>query len=288
MALRVLDEIALPGGNVNEDRIGATQFDQGAAAWVIDGATGLADRELVPEGPTDAAWLAEHLSRLLASIDPADRPPRAYFRGLIEELAGRYRAVVPAIDTVPPYALPSAAAMWLRHAGTRIELAWQGDCVAVVGLPDRALVFGAPDDPVWEDGINRVVEERLTRSPHLEQSLLTVLSPELRARRARLNQPDGYWMLGIDPRAADAMETAVLDLVASTPILLVSDGLWRLVQPFRQYDAAELLEAARHRGLEALMGELRALEAADAECRRVPRVKARDDASGMLLEIAPD
>ena len=65
-------------------------------------------------------------------------------------------------------------------------------------------------------------------------------------------------------------------------------GLWRLIDHFRVYDAAGFIAAATAKGLAALGAELHTLESADPECRRVPRVKPFDDASGLLLDISPE
>ena len=47
----------------------------------------------------------------------------------------------------------------------------------------------------------------------------------------------------------------------------------------------QLRRAARDVGLQALYDELRATEAADAECRRYPRLKPRDDATAVLASL---
>jgi hypothetical protein len=75
-------------------------------------------------------------------------------------------------------------------------------------------------------------------------SLLDALARPLRQRRSRLNQPDGYWMLGIDPRAAEHMAQYVVALDGPTTVLLASDGLWRLIDHFHVYDAAGLIAAS--------------------------------------------
>jgi hypothetical protein len=286
--MTVRDRLDLAGGAVNEDRTGFARFAHATCAWVIDGATGLADRECVPHGPTDAAWLADRLSCYLAANDPSRAEVPVYFAGVLTEIAADYAALVPIAVTLPPYALPSAAAIWVAAAENRLTVAWLGDCRAVVAQGHDITILGAPGESPWEDGINDVVRDRLTREPGPVGSLLDALAEPLRQRRSRLNQPDGYWMLGIDPRAAAQMEQRVVALDGSTTVLLASDGLWRLVDHFRVYDAPGLIAAASARGLAALGAELRRLEDADPECRRVPRVKPFDDASGLLLDLSTE
>lgn len=65
----------------------------------------------------------------------------------------------------------------------------------------------------------------------------------------------------------------------------LSGGYWRLVDHFRRYDAAGLLKASFERGPDALLDELRALEAADPDCLAFPRIKPMDDATALILRF---
>jgi hypothetical protein len=287
LSMTLRDRLDLAGGMVNEDRTGIARFADAASAWIIDGASGLAEREYIPHGPTDAAWLAERLSDGLAARDPSGLAAPLYFTEILTAIAAEYATHVPDATQLPPYALPSAAAIWTMLADNRLTVAWQGDCRAIIVREREVLVVNAGDQSPWEDGINEIVRDHVRDRPQLaSSSLLDALAVPLRERRSRLNQPGGYWMLGIDPRAAAHIEQHVVALSGAATILLASDGLWRLVDHFRVYDAPGLAAAAATKGLAALGAELRALEHADRECRRVPRVKPFDDASGLLLDIA--
>jgi hypothetical protein len=279
----IVQRASRASGAANEDIAGAARHGAVACAWVLDGATGIGRRNYVPDGPTDAAWLARALSDELGARDPAEQPPRGYCADVIGAVAERYRRLVPDHSGVPPYALPSAAGVWLRVAGDRLELAHQGDCVAVVEQGAEISVFGIVDQ-TGLDEIGSLIAARRAAGP-IAGGLLEAMGDELRDRRARLNQPDGYWMLGVDARAAAAMAVERFTALPGTRVLLCSDGYWRLVDHFARYDAAGLLQASFERGLDALLDELRALEAADPECRKVARVKPMDDATALILRL---
>jgi len=278
--LIIIAQASRASGAANEDIAGATT----RAAWVLDGATGLAERELVPEGPTDAAWLAGALSQEMTAIDPTGRAVRNYFAAVIERVAARYRTLVPDHAALPPYALPSAAGVWLREDGSGFEIAYQGDCVAVVEQAGAVHCFGTIDRTGSDETLKEMVAARQASGP-VEGKLLVAMGDELRRRRSRLNQPGGYWMLGIDPRAAAAMAVERFGAVPGTRVLLCSDGYWRLVDHFHRYDAAGLLRASFEHGPDALLDELRAAEAADPDCLAVPRIKPMDDATAQILRF---
>jgi len=236
--IELLDRLDLSGGRINEDRGGVASFAACSCAWVIDGATGITERDVVPEAPTDAARLAERFHRSFAARDPSHCAAETYFSDVIVAIEAACRAQVPHVEALPPYALPCAAAMWVCASTQALMLAWQGDCSAVVACRHGIITCGAPEDPPWEAGINEVVRQILITSAVPVGSMLRALSGPLRERRARLNQPGGYGMLGIDPRAAARLTLREIRPTDPVHIRLASDGLWRLVDPFRVYDPA--------------------------------------------------
>jgi hypothetical protein len=288
MPFEIIATASRPGDRVNEDAFGHSEsgdriFSE-QAAWVLDGATGVAEREYVPVGPTDAAWLARTLNEEMAALDTFRFASRRYFARVIESVEARYRALVPDYKKLPRHARPSAAVVWLRANPGWIEFRHQGDCVAVVEQGTTVKVLGTIDRTGSDDTLEESIAARRAAGPS-DGKLLEAMGDELRRRRDRLNRPNGYWMLGIDRRSAAAMEFAIFRALPGTRILLCSDGYWRLVDHFRRYDAAGLLQASFERGPDALLDELRALEAADPECAAFPRIKPMDDATALILRF---
>src|SRR4051812_49634720 len=128
--LTALDTVSDPGGGpagVHEDVAGHGTL----SAWVLDGATGLADGRLLP-GPSDAAWLAATYDGLLrAHADRADLGPEHLLAGLIETVTASFAAQA----LRPPahrYELPSAGMVLVRLRRGRLEYARLGDCRAVL------------------------------------------------------------------------------------------------------------------------------------------------------------
>jgi hypothetical protein len=285
---RIVEIVWEAGGTgANEDAAGHVQGGGGAAAWVLDGATGLAGREFVPGAASDAAWYARRLSAALSNRSLTEQPLADLFRAVIADIAADYRAAVP-VDSVPPYGLPSAAGIWVRRRdGGRLEMAGLGDCRLLFKSGRDAIVcFGGGAADCADEWLNTAVR-RLHEGGVTDPAAVRVqLDGLLRAGRAMMNRPGGYWVFSVEPAAADHLECADFGLTGPATLLLVSDGFYRLIDTYGAHDADSLLEAAGKRGLKALYDDLSRIEADDAECHRYPRLKPADDATAMLIEIA--
>jgi serine/threonine protein phosphatase PrpC len=105
-----------------------------------------------------------------------------------------------------------------------------------------------------------------------------------RRHRALMNRPEGYWTTDLSGRGLDHIEIERMSARAGDHFLLMSDGFYRLVDTYRRYTYATLIEEAQ-RGLPQLLRDLREIEDADPECRKYPRLKPRDDATAVLVRV---
>jgi hypothetical protein len=280
MSLDVADILSLAGGRDNEDRAGVAP----PLAWVIDGAT-----DVVPEpltrGGSDAAWFAEAMHDTLSGLDASSHPSLAALPRLVaDRLAPRFAAACrkPASG---PEDHPSASAIVIRSAGSgHLEFVSLGDCTLLAESGGRMTKVGVDE----EDAGDRWVADALTGRSQGSTTPRPPLSradlwPFLRAVRARMNTPSGYGVFSITAPPPSMIRHGTLPVEPGSRILLASDGLMRLVDIFRAYDTERLFAAAWTKGLAPLFDELRALEAADADCTRFPRAKTFDDTTALLL-----
>ncbi|MCG8441489.1 MAG: protein phosphatase 2C domain-containing protein [Caulobacterales bacterium] len=295
MTLTVLDQINAPGaalgaeaaraGRMGDDRYG---FDEAAGtAWVIDGATDVGDIRVFDTGESDAAWYAEALSRRLTIPPATGEDVRAYWRAALGDVREEARREARfAIETLPGASIPCASGVWLRRRGSVADLAWMGDCMAILAGPDGgARLYGAAD------GVD--AERQGARAYHAADA--DGRRRLLQEGRARATAPGSGHVLSLHPEASDRMRLEEVALPAGAHALVFSDGLYRLIDPFARYDAEGLIGAAVERGLGALVSELRAMEQAPADGHDVARVKKVDDAAavlaraeqGGLLKVAP-
>lgn len=282
MRLEILDAIsdAEPrAGRVNEDLYGATEH----AVWVLDGATGIADRPVLP-GASDARWLVDIVDRVL-------RQRLEGARALTEVMGDIAGAAMTAFQRdalrpdAPPMDMPCACLALLRLAADRLELANIGDCRILHRHGRGVSCFGSSNLSMLDEGLRQEVICRQARGIRHDDVWPLVL-PLIRHNRGLMNQPEGYWILDASERWIGHVETASRATAVGDVLLLVTDGFWRLVDIYGRYDAEALLATALSGGLGPLVTELRAIEAADEECQRHPRLKTRDDATAVLVRAS--
>ena len=273
--LDCLETVNDPGqpGRTGDDRFG---YDLGAGtAWVLDGASDVSDLRPFPQAESGAAWIAEALSARLLTAPAPDQGAGAYFTAVLEDVrAAAARESAIALDALPGEAAPIAAGIWMQLTGPgRARLCWLGDCMAIIsGRPGEAELIGTPEKA--ED------ETQAART-------LLAMSPEdrleaLRAARRAQNTP-GRAIFGLDPDAAQHLERREVRLDTGADILLMSDGFFRLVSPYREMTPTGLIDTVREHGLIGALQRLRALEGADADNARLGRIKTRDDACALWL-----
>jgi serine/threonine protein phosphatase PrpC len=120
-------------------------------------------------------------------------------------------------------------------------------------------------------------------SEELRQTVL----PQLRASRERVNTPEGYWLIGPDPRAAAHVAKSQMRIGTGAMVLLMTDGFYALIEDYGVYDDASMIHAALGKGLDTLGDELREIELNDPAGEKYPRMKASDDATAILVRIDP-
>lgn len=278
----LIDTLSLAGQSINEDRATAST----RAAWILDGATGLSLQRLFP-GPSDPAWLAaaadELLGRLTIDIDDG----MTLLHRLVAELhqTCAAAALAPLDDT--DIELPSASLTVAHFVGTEIELITLGDCKLLLRQRDgRVEAFDQSTVAAFDA---KVVEamRRIQAGGEVELRKITPkLAALIRDNRRWKNRPGGYGVLMADPACLSFAEATRRPAADATHLLLATDGFYRLVDTYRMLTAGELMQAALERGLSPLYATLRRIEDADPECLAHPRLKARDDATAMLVRVS--
>ena len=88
---------------------------------------------------------------------------------------------------------------------------------------------------------------------------------------------------GLGPAGARNLNVERIAVQPGDEACLMSDGLFRLVSPYQAFTPAGFMQALAEDGLLALVRRLRQIE--DAPDSDVPRIKRRDDASGVYVRF---
>ncbi len=280
--LNVIDRISIssPDAAINEDAVGATS----SAAWAIDGATGVSDRPPLVAGTTDAAWLAGALNAALHAAFAMPRPePLQTLAGVEAKLRMDFLAVDRA---------PATPASDQPTAGLAVAVLHE-ETLHLLGIGDCRIIYEEHTGEVGEFNPSAIgpvealiiAERRRLMTQYPCEDPWPRLKAFIRPFRDRANQEGGYSIVHPTRPWTTRIVRQTRELRKIRRLLLLSDGLYRLVDVFAAMTATGLMQAAPAKGLSTLSSELRALEDQDRDCTKYPRVKTYDDTSGILIAV---
>jgi len=287
-AFTLLSAATEAGSKINEDAYGLwPAHDAPRAAWVLDGVTGINDRRLLP-GASDAGWFVAQVQEALPALlsHAPGIPTKNLVGALARELGRRQSASWLDTRAGDGSETPAASFALIRLLDEEIEIARLGDCLVLLESSDGAVTV--MDHPVLaqiEAETKRAVLELRANSITDPQQVLERMMPSLRAQRRRRNLPDGYGVLAAEQNCVSMLHVDRIPARALRHVLLASDGYYRLVDHYNAKTDAELVRETERQGADALVQQLRAIEAADPLGVAYPRLKMRDDATAVLIGV---
>jgi hypothetical protein len=271
-------------GRINEDVVVVYERDGYTDLVLMDGATPLTPERCVAAGASDPAWFVRRFAQDLGSVLRAAGDQEALVLEALEHTRAAYRAAGGHAD-VPPYAWPIATLAWVRvsdpdaDGSHTLDLFCLGDSKILLQLPDGAVrdldPFENPQEQATQAAVAALVAEGILDPAERWTRLL----PMLRARRHEQNTAVNPAVLCLEPRGPFAARRTRLTAPAGALLLVLSDGLYRLVDTYGLHSDGSLLDACRARGLDALLDELRAFEAGKEAAGLA--AKTADDASAI-------
>ena len=267
-------------GRLNEDLAVVFERDGCTDLVLMDGATPLTDERGIPAGASDPAWFVRRFAADLGHVLRADADQETLVLDALERTRAAYRAAGGSAG-LPPYAWPIATLSWVRVRGPGadgahvLELYCLGDSKVLLQQPDGAALDLDPFDNPQERATQAAVTALVAEGVVDPAERWTRLLPMLQARRHEQNTAAHPAVLCLDPRGPFDARSARTTAAPGALVLLLSDGLYRLVDTYGLYTDAALLAAVRARGLDALLDELRAFEAGK-------------DAAGLGVKTADD
>jgi hypothetical protein len=246
------------------------------AVWVIDGATGVEEDRVCP-GPTDAAWFAGEMSKqLAAAVKDCDSVVSAIELALqcVRETLNCCGSKLPARRLGPTASI--AVALARRD---EIEIGILGDCRAIeVRLDGTILAHGDSKLRELDSDLTKAVHDIRQQDCSDIERISRIATLECRLR-SRANREDGYWILDLTGSGIRFTQLIRLAISEVRALILVTDGIYRLVDTYSEYTDNSFAEELLQSGPATLFDRLRAIEMADPMCRQFQRVKPQDDAT---------
>jgi len=273
-----------PGDSNNEDLVAVFETDGLLDLLVVDGATSVADRDYADTDNADVAWFVQSFAAELGKTIDAARSQADSLRLAIDAVRRAY-AERTAGQAVPLYAQPLAALTWIRirHRPEALDLSLYclGDCKALAidgaGVVTDLDPYENPFETVVQDAVAQLAAQGVLDPGQRFQRLL----PLLRERREVQHAAPAPAALCLAPQGEFSAREIALRLAPDSAVLAMSDGFYRLVDPYGLMTWDELARRCRVEGLASLMRELRAFETARAGAAALA-VKNADDASAIL------
>ena len=277
MTWQIRDDITDAGRTVNEDGSGTA----GSLAWIADGA-GSAGPPRFPRHGTDAAWLVREVGRCINRIidDYDPKTPQTTALGMLEAyLDGKWGARSQNDPAGGPTCCLALAE--LRGQG-EVDIAVLGDVVALIPCLDGQLRTFSDDRVKPFEALSLAA---LGDAPRDDGDMPPVARARIQANRALMNTPQGFPLVCPPAKWSVHMMRETFTLAPGRPLVLVTDGFYRLVDVFGRYTDATLYDACAKRAGKTLLAELRAIEEDDADMTRYRRFKVHDDAT--MLVVVP-
>ncbi|WP_137173206.1 protein phosphatase 2C domain-containing protein [Massilia sp. HP4] len=268
----------------NDDHVAV--FNHGGATdiLVIDGGTSVAEGDYLDPIHGDVTWFVHSFTAALEHQLRPERSQQECVQAAVDGVRARFEEITDR-TAVPLHAWPIAALTWIR-IGKRdgrqcASLYGLGDCKSLLRTAAGACIdldpFVNPQDAVLQAEIAKLRAKGVTDPVERRERML----PMLRERRKFQNTQPAPAVLCLHPNGAFNARIRNIDLEAGASLLIMTDGFYRLVDPYGRYTDSGLADACIERGLPAMLDELRTYEAVVGSTG-ARAVKAADDASAAI------
>lgn len=281
--MRLVSAVSHAGSHVNEDAWGTVGNNEDVeAAWVLDGVTGINERNYLP-GKTDAAWLVERVNTHLFRLAAEKLSLNEILANLVDLLIEDWRLASAQFDFPSDYDPPATCLLLVKRYQNNWNVVRLGDCSFIVRKNDGTIdsLAALQHDLISDALAERAKQLRATGTVEIK-SLLAEFQPQLLAQRKTRNTASGLSVLNADIAALKFAEYRQFENVDQ--FLLCTDGFYRAVDCYDLYSDASLMAAAM-KDVERVLRNIRSVEADDKNCQRFIRLKAADDATAVALSI---
>lgn len=266
-------------GNYNEDVVGICK----KGAWVLDGATGLNNKNLISE-ESDAKWYVSWWNKYLSENLNKNKPLKEIVLNGLENIKREYLLKLNGLE-IQELDTPSASVVIIKFHKSKLEYFLLGDCTLIFKDLNKNLLIKDErvckfDDDIFRkmDNLNKI--EKLTIDEKKK-----ILLPFIIENRLKKNSEEGYWILEFNKEAVEKAVHGFIDIENEAKIIMSSDGFSCAWDRYNIFNKNEIIEIGQYKGIEYIKNETRKLEDKDKKGLIFPRFKKSDDSSCVYLHI---
>lgn len=266
-------------GNYNEDVVGICK----KGAWVLDGATGLNNKNLISE-ESDAKWYVSWWNKYLRENLKENRSLKEIVLKGLENIRREYLLKLNGLE-IQKLDTPSASVIIIKFHENKLEYFLLGDCTLIFKDLNKNLLIKDErvckfDDEIYRKMYNLNKIENLTIDEKKK-----ILLPFIIENRLKKNSEEGYWILEFNKEAVEKAVHGFIDIENEAKIIMSSDGFSCAWDRYNIFNKNEIIEIGQYKGIEYIKNETRKLEDKDKKGLVFPRFKKSDDSSCVYLHI---
>ncbi|GAA0106104.1 hypothetical protein UT300013_27280 [Paraclostridium sordellii] len=281
MEMKVCDTLCYKGSaKYNEDIIGVNPF----GAWVLDGATGLNNKNLVSK-KSDANWYVNWWNNYLHQNISKKSTLKEIMMDGIEKIKNEYYKVVDK-NKIEKIDTPSSSISAVKFYDDKLEYFLLGDCALhfkikdnIKIIKDRSLCY-----------LDKLVYDQMEALPNLDklsyEDIKTKVMSTIICNRLKKNTKEGYWILDFDKCAINNALNGFIEIEEDIKLMLISDGFSCISDRYNEIDELDLLNEVEKSGVGIIYEKLREIEKNDYSTIKFPRFKISDDSSCIYLDIS--
>ncbi len=266
----------------NEDIIGTTP----KGVWVLDGATGLNNKNLVCK-ESDAKWYVTWWNEYLNENIDKNKNLKDIVKEGIRLINKEYEEKLENSE-ITKLDKPSSSLCVVKFHQDNIEYLILGDCALHTLESDKVSIIKTQS----LQELDNKVYEKMESLP----DLWNISHEEIKDRvmdiiinnRLKKNTKEGYWILEFEEEAVDNALYGSITIDKNISIMLTSDGFSCISDRYALIKDKELIKEVKRHGVSNIYSKLRGFEEEEFSVNKFPRFKIKDDSSCIFLDINAD
>ena len=266
-------------GNYNEDVVGICK----KGAWVLDGATGLNNKNLISE-ESDAKWYVSWWNKYLSENLNKNKPLKEIVLNGLENIKKEYLLKLNGLE-IQELDTPSASVVIIKFHKSKLEYFLLGDCTLIFKDLNKDILVKDERVCKFDNDIFKKMNNLNKIDSLTIDEKKKILLPFIIENRLKKNSEEGYWILEFNEEAVEKAVHGFINIENEAKIIMSSDGFSCAWDRYNIFNKNEIIEIGQYKGIEYIKNETRKLEDKDKKGLIFPRFKKSDDSSCVYLHI---